>query len=168
MRPIKFRGQDANNDWVYGYYFVLEDRHYIIHGGCQMWDRHYHGGACIDRFIEVIPETVGQFTGLCDNTKWKQLTAQEKQAWLDRGETKEATFTIMSKNGKIFRIKRVDSDYEHAYIELSDVQPGIEYQLKVKILPDVPVGRLHGSAKLYTSAPDQPEIEVKYYGRVRD
>lgn len=66
MRPIKFRGKckdkgqlDYENKWVYGCYFTFEScmagikelHHYI-------GDRRDHE--------EVVPETVGQFTGLKD------------------------------------------------------------------------------------------------------
>ena len=57
MRPIKFRGKRKDNgEWVYGYYIyrncVNNDTHYIaIRAGL---------------YYEVIPETVGQFTGLHD------------------------------------------------------------------------------------------------------
>lgn len=53
MRPIKFRGRTHNNVWVYGYYEYQElvKTHIIRQEGCT---------------FEVIPETVGQFTGLLD------------------------------------------------------------------------------------------------------
>lgn len=52
-REIKFRGlRSDGNGWVYGYYYKLtESQHYIMKD-IHMWD--------------VIPETVGQFTGLTD------------------------------------------------------------------------------------------------------
>ena len=56
MREILFRGKRIDNgEWVYG--FVLNDEHTLI--------GYYKNGHdfCI---IEVIPETVGQFTGLTD------------------------------------------------------------------------------------------------------
>lgn len=53
MRPIKFRGKTPSGAWVYGYYEFQElvKNHIIRHKGCA---------------FEVIPETVGQFTGLLD------------------------------------------------------------------------------------------------------
>ena len=54
-REIKFRGKDPNGGWVEGYY--LQDltqgemRSYIFNCPC---------------YWEVIPETVGQFTGVLD------------------------------------------------------------------------------------------------------
>lgn len=51
--PIKFRGKTPSGAWVYGYYEFQElVKNYIIrHEGC---------------VFEVVPETVGQFTGLLD------------------------------------------------------------------------------------------------------
>lgn len=53
MRPIKFRGKTPSGAWVYGYYEFQElvKNHIIRHKGCA---------------FEVIPETVGQFTGMLD------------------------------------------------------------------------------------------------------
>jgi len=57
MRDIKFRGKRVDNgDWVYGYYRCIrweidKKTHQIING---------------NSFFEVIPSTVGQFTGLKD------------------------------------------------------------------------------------------------------
>lgn len=58
MRPIKSRGKNLKGEWEYGYYleFELCDGEgrcsYIKKDGCQP--------------IKIIPETVGQFTGLLD------------------------------------------------------------------------------------------------------
>ena len=57
MREILFRGKRKNNgEWVYG--FVLNAEYTLI--------GYYKNGHdfCI---VEVIPETVGQYTGLKDN-----------------------------------------------------------------------------------------------------
>jgi hypothetical protein len=63
MREILFRGmRKDNNEWVYGYYYATRnntndpiDVHRIVYE-CK-------GDSCV---IDVIPETVGQFTGLMD------------------------------------------------------------------------------------------------------
>jgi uncharacterized phage protein (TIGR01671 family) len=60
MREIKFRGIRVDNgEWAYGYYWQRADGKHYIHS--------------IDRSvdyedIQVIPETVGQSTGLKDKT----------------------------------------------------------------------------------------------------
>ena len=78
MREIKFRGKRIdNNKWVYGYYFHLYN--YKMNDGSP--ERNIHGifndsglvnpvdwEGTIHRasYVEVIPGTVGQFTGLKD------------------------------------------------------------------------------------------------------
>ena len=60
MREIKFRGKRRDNgEWVYGYYICIgtgENRHHI--GEIVRWN--------FTELYKVIPETVGQFTGLKD------------------------------------------------------------------------------------------------------
>ena len=66
MREIKFRGKRIDNgEWVYGYYFI-EERD--IEDGIiwrdipqiqQRYGDHY-------QYFDVIPETIGQYTGLID------------------------------------------------------------------------------------------------------
>lgn len=56
MRTIKFRGKRVDNgEWVYGSFIWHADKYFI----------HNLYGAS-DNYHEVIPETVGQFTGLLD------------------------------------------------------------------------------------------------------
>ena len=61
MREILFRGKRADNgEWIYGYYEKYNGGSYIN----LQTDRLNSGGYPIREFIEVIPETVGQYTGL--------------------------------------------------------------------------------------------------------
>ena len=66
MREIKFRGKTTTGKWVYGYYFYgyadysyreTKDKKHWIEGYDE--NNNYY-------IYEVIPETVGQFTGLHD------------------------------------------------------------------------------------------------------
>jgi uncharacterized phage protein (TIGR01671 family) len=60
MRQIKFRGWNPKNrTWLYGYYFVNRGRHFIVTDGIQPPTK-------IAEDFEVLPETVGQYTGLKD------------------------------------------------------------------------------------------------------
>lgn len=80
MREILFTGKRKDNGKrVEGYYLyrgeecskIGTDIHYIItHDLCGF------------SWHEVIPETVGQFTGLYDNTKWEELTTDEQALFL--------------------------------------------------------------------------------------
>ncbi len=65
MREIKFRGQIKDTkEWVYGTVAYSEDRKetYIV----EFLEWNSKGKYAGYRFYEVIPETVGQFTGLTD------------------------------------------------------------------------------------------------------
>ena len=73
-REIKFRGLDVKGNWYYGNLSVIPKN---IKGGIESFA------------YEVRPETVGQYTGLKDNTKWEQLTIEEQKDWIDSGKSKE-------------------------------------------------------------------------------
>lgn len=63
MREIKFRGKRKDNgEWVYGYLIIDEGRYYI----CLEINEHIKRDDYEVYMIEVIPETVGQYTGLHD------------------------------------------------------------------------------------------------------
>lgn len=78
MRDIKFRGRAVEKwKWVYGFYLTLEDLWRKPIDGKERITRRIYSG-CADSCVssdgydfsgdwnEVIPETVGQFTGVCD------------------------------------------------------------------------------------------------------
>lgn len=61
-RVIRFRGKDSDGEWWYGslaYFQDSQSAHIIPCGSCK-------NGEVVCDFVEVIPETVGQFTGLYD------------------------------------------------------------------------------------------------------
>lgn len=71
MREILFKAKRVDNgEWVYGYYFKAT-HHWHNHGIHEDWiatDTVQNGGWCNVRGkYAVIPETVGQYTGLTDN-----------------------------------------------------------------------------------------------------
>lgn len=63
MREILFRGRTNYGEWFEGFYVHIPcgrggiDEHLI---------QTIKEDGRIDRFIQVVPETVGQYTGLCD------------------------------------------------------------------------------------------------------
>ena len=79
MREIKFRGQTANCEWVYGSLVHSKNIQPAIYfevgkGSVKTFD-----------FVYVKPETVGQFTGLHDSTTWEELDKQERKNWVMEG-----------------------------------------------------------------------------------
>lgn len=57
MKEIRFRGKTITTDrWAYGYYFQAQGRHFII------VDTEIIDNIAIPDFVEVKPETVGQYT----------------------------------------------------------------------------------------------------------
>lgn len=60
MRTIKFRGFNKKNQkWIYGYYFVNRNHHFIVEDGIANPLNTYED-------YEVIQDSIGQFTGVCD------------------------------------------------------------------------------------------------------
>ena len=68
-REIKFRGKTKDNEWVYGYYHKETSTSLALQEyGIEKIDTHYIH-TVIDHLpfkVEVIGETVGQYTGLKD------------------------------------------------------------------------------------------------------
>ena len=62
MREILFKGKTDKNEWVEGYFEKYNGCSYIN----LQTERLNSGGYPIREFVEVIPETVGQYTGLTD------------------------------------------------------------------------------------------------------
>lgn len=63
-RTIKFRGKSISGDWVYGDLIQLDNQSYIA--GVHQWATALQNNSLEIGVDEVIPETIGQFTGLKD------------------------------------------------------------------------------------------------------
>lgn len=66
-RETKFRGKRIDNgEWAYGYYGWSMGKHYITQIVNEFPTQSDPGGCYIENTYEVIPESVGQYTGLQD------------------------------------------------------------------------------------------------------
>lgn len=79
MREIKFRGKRIDNgEWVYGWLIKTKNHnkaYYISDGNL------YNGFGVMQPFLEVIPETVGEFTGQRDENGKEVYENDRIQTW---------------------------------------------------------------------------------------
>ncbi len=129
MTPIKFRGQRKDNkEWVYG------DLIHNAFNGTKIVDIGIKEDGCYP--IEVIPETVGQYTGLNDKNG-KEIYFGDKCKYKDEAG-----------NEQIGIVK--DYGYFSAYIEAiggddegnQDIQLHTDYMKKVEV-----IGNIHEEEK---------------------
>lgn len=105
MRDILFRGKRKDNgEWIVGTPIIYEDgRTRIIESHTDIFC--YVKDSSIIQTVahEVDPETVGQWTGLHDSTKWEELTEKEREEF-----TRDGNFPSEWNGKKIFEGDIVD------------------------------------------------------------
>lgn len=137
MREILFRGKRIDNgEWIHGYYAVIQNQfneagkpeRHIICNGTNVFNH------------EVIPETVGQYTGLTDKNGVKIFEGDiVSQNWYDYNEPGDSSF------GEV-----VFCEYDCSFSVMDVEKDGIE-----------PLGRCHAyhwEAEIIGNIHDNPEL----------
>lgn len=147
MREIIFRGKRKDNgEWVEGYYARKGvDKDTFKHFICVM-TFNVNGNTYSSMFyltdIEVIPETVGQYTGLTDKNGTKIFEGDILSAHLDDGYPENETMLEVvwhnngwyGKNGKFF--DDFDNGFEKYFEVIGNIHADIKWgEIKKSVSP---------------------------------
>lgn len=116
MREILFRGKKYNGEWVHGYY-VQANNSWHGHGKHKEWvvcSACANGGwFALQEKHAVIPETVGQYTGLLDKNGRKIFEGDA--VWFS--DEKERGVVCFDEIGACFSVRfdTFDANFDHLY-----------------------------------------------------
>ena len=142
MREILFRGQDAvTREWIYGCYVDNRDR-----GRCPPIIVPKNGNP----HIYVVPETVGQFTGLTDKNGKKIFEGDIFTSdYFKNGLEFEVVFSDGSFCGKCYRTGLFPLGFTNDYYETGDDDDDFyypeDYTSHIQI-----IGNIHDNPEMLT------------------
>lgn len=138
MREILFKGKRVDNEeWIYGYLFNILDMAFILSGVCVVSD----GSEPTPNMYQVIPSTIGQFTGLIDKNSIKIFEGDI----LHEPYRKTKNVIVTYKDGN-FHLVPVGIYSASSSGELSFCKQNIDY-FKYKI-----IGNIHDNPELLEKA----------------
>lgn len=145
MRDILFRGKRKDNgEWVEGCYICDPDLDYHYISGYDYYSSE-NGWERESYCYEVDPETVGQWTGMYDNTKWEDLTEKEREEF-----TRNGNFPSEWNGKKIFEGDVVEIDGKHYEVKymLGQFFVGINMPIAYKRFDCEVIGNIHDNPEL--------------------
>ena len=102
MREILFRGKRKDNrGWVFGYYAIIGDKHAIIKKEMETYlacDHNYEKRVGSE-VVQVIPQTVGQFTGFYDKNGFRIFDGDILRSRYDEDNPDDVSYELVQWEG---------------------------------------------------------------------